>query len=111
MNITERIRKLCEINGISINKLEKELNIGRGNIGRWHKHKPNMEDLMKVANRFEVSANYLLFGEEEKKPTLAVEDELDETTKELMKIASEIDDADRQMLLEMARSIRKRRKA
>lgn len=66
MSITERIRKLCEENNITINRLEKELGIGRGNIGRWHKHKPNSGELLKVANRFNVSAEYLLTGEEPK---------------------------------------------
>lgn len=60
MTITEKIRKLCEANNITINKLEKELGIGRGNIGRWYKHRPNPDDLLKVANRFNVGAEYLL---------------------------------------------------
>ena len=75
MTITEKIRKLCEANNITINKLEKELGIGRGNIGRWYKHKPNSEELLKVANRFNVSVEYLLTGDDpafntEKNPAL-----------------------------------------
>lgn len=62
MTITDRVRNLCETNGLTINKLEIELGIGRGKIGRWQKHRPNPEELLRVANRFNVSAEYLLTG-------------------------------------------------
>ena len=62
MTITDRVRNLCETHGLTINKLEIELGIGRGKIGRWQKHRPNPEELLRVANRFEVSAEYLLTG-------------------------------------------------
>jgi transcriptional regulator with XRE-family HTH domain len=65
MTITDRVRNLCETHGLTINKLEIELGIGRGKIGRWQKHRPNPEELLRVANRFEVSAEYLLTGIED----------------------------------------------
>ena len=116
MTITEKIRKLCEANNITINKLEKELGIGRGNIGRWYKHRPNPDDLLKVANRFNVSAEYLLSDESsfdiqffaEKNPALGNENGMDEITKELVDLAFSLNDSDRALLLEMARSIKKR---
>lgn len=117
MTITEKIRKLCEANNITINKLEKELGIGRGNIGRWYKHRPNPDDLLKVANRFNVSAEYLISDDKltfdkqffaEKNPALENENGMDEVTKELVDLAFSLNDSDRALLLEMARSIKKR---
>ena len=117
MTITERIRKLCAENNLTINKLEKELGIGRGNIGRWHKHRPNSEELLKVANRFSVSADYLLSGDEsalsvqfpgEKNPTLDNESGMDAVTRELVDLAYSLNDSDRVLLLEMAKTIKKR---
>lgn len=116
MTITEKIRKLCEANNITINKLEKELGIGRGNIGRWYKHRPNPDDLLKVSSRFNVSAEYLLSGESsldiqlfaEKNPALDNENGMDDVTRELINLAYSLNDSDRALLLEMARSIKRR---
>ena len=118
MTITEKIRKLCEANNITINKLEKELGIGRGNIGRWYKHRPNPDDLLKVANRFNVSAESLLSDDKltfdiqffaEKNPALDNENGMDEVTKDLIDIIYSLSSEDRKMFLEMAKSITRRR--
>lgn len=66
MGIVNRIRTLCEEKGITINKLEKEVEIGRGNIARWDKHKPNIVNVQKVADYFGVSTDYILTGNEKK---------------------------------------------
>ena len=63
MSISDRIRKLCEQNNITINRLESMLEIGRGNVARWDTHNPNVGRVKKVADYFGVSVEYLL-GEE-----------------------------------------------
>lgn len=66
MGVVDRIRTLCEEKGITINKLEKEVEIGRGNIARWDKHKPNILNVQKVADYFSVTTDYILTGNENK---------------------------------------------
>ena len=89
MGIVDRIRTLCEENGITINKLEKETGIGRGNVARWDKHRPNIDNLQKVADHFGVSADYILTGNENK-PTQ--EGELTEAQREAMELIMKMSD-------------------
>lgn len=72
MNITERISQMCESKGISINKLEQETGIGRGNVARWTDHSPSLDKIQRVAEYFGITVSDLL-GEEKK---LTPEDEL-----------------------------------
>lgn len=83
MGIVDRIRALCEEKGITINKLEKEADIGRGNVARWDKHRPNIDKVQRVADYFGVSADYILTGNENK-PT--IEGELTELQREAFNI-------------------------
>lgn len=60
----QRIIELCKENGITIAKLRSELELGNGFI--WKKEKegkvfnPTAINLLKIANYFGVSADYLL---------------------------------------------------
>jgi len=60
MSIVENIRKLCARDGITINKLERELGLGRGNIARWNTNAPAYDKLMKVAEYFNVTMEELV---------------------------------------------------
>ena len=60
MSIVENIRSLCARDGITINKLEKELGLGRGNIARWDTNAPAYDKLMKVAEYFNVTMEELV---------------------------------------------------
>ena len=65
MGISDRIRILCERAGITINKLEKETGVGRGNVSRWNKHQPGPDKLAAVAAYFDVAVDFLLgYGQE-----------------------------------------------
>lgn len=90
MGIADRIRTLCEMQGITINKLEQALEIGRGNIARWDKHKPSVEKVQAVANYFGLTTEYILTGENENKPT--PEGELTETQREAMELIMKMSD-------------------
>lgn len=62
--IYDRIKHLCKLNGISVNKLEKELGISKGYLSKIDNVKPSNERLNKIASYFNVSLEYLTTGEE-----------------------------------------------
>lgn len=60
--LLENITRLCKKRGISIAKLEREVGIGNGTIGKWGKSSPTVDSLKKVADHFGVSLDALLTG-------------------------------------------------
>ncbi len=60
MGITERVRALCDENGISMRKLERDLGIGNSTIRKWSINTPNADVLQKTARYFGVTVGYLL---------------------------------------------------
>ena len=58
----ERIKALCERDGISVTKLEQTLGFSSNSIGKWGKSgvSPSSDKIAKIATYFEVSADYLL---------------------------------------------------
>ena len=62
MDTAERIKRLTEQKGnrISLNALEKELGFGQYTISTWKKCSPTASRLVKVAEYFGVSVDYLL---------------------------------------------------
>ena len=58
--IYTKVAQLCKQRGISISKLEKEVGIGNGTIGRWEKSSPTVESIKKVADYFGVSVDSLI---------------------------------------------------
>ncbi|MDA7025019.1 helix-turn-helix transcriptional regulator [Bacillus sp. CLL-7-23] len=87
MNAFDRLKKLCNDQGISVNDLEEKLGIGRNSLYSWKKNIPKGSNLIKVGDFFNVSVDYLL-GRTEKEtfePDLTAKDERD-IQKELKKI-------------------------
>ena len=99
--------RLCESVGKSPSAVALENGITKSNVTYWKKGRnmPSDVTLAKLASYFETTVDELI--KDEKKPLPNIEDELDETTKELVDIAYSLNDNDRKVLLEMARSIRK----
>ncbi|WP_429969083.1 helix-turn-helix domain-containing protein [Enterococcus sp. AZ136] len=60
MTAFDRLKLLCEKQGISVNDLEEKLGIGRNSLYSWKKNIPKGTNLIKVADYFEVSTDYLL---------------------------------------------------
>ena len=60
------IRALANAKGLSLTNLEIALGLGNGTISRWNKSSPNSDKLVKVADYFHVSTDYLLCRTEEK---------------------------------------------
>ena len=58
--VKDRILSLCDREGITITKLEKILDLGDKTIRRWGTAAPNAGPLMKVADYFAVSTDFLL---------------------------------------------------
>lgn len=60
MDVTARIKALCEERNISVRKLERDLGIGNGSVLRWSKQIPNADTLLRAAEYFGVTVGYLL---------------------------------------------------
>lgn len=79
MTLKERIKKLANSEGLSIPKLEDELGFGGGTISRWDKSAPSADKLAKIADRYNVTVNYLLYGGERICPECGFHFFLDDT--------------------------------
>lgn len=62
MTLKERIKSLCKNNGVSLNKLETELDFAKGYLSKLDKSTPNSAKLQKIADYFGVSLDYLMTG-------------------------------------------------
>ena len=67
MGTLDIIRTLCAKNGTSLKALEKELGFSNGSLAKSATIKA--ERLQKIAERFNVSVDYLMTGEEPNKKT------------------------------------------
>lgn len=57
----DRIKYLCQKNGVTITKLESDLGFGNTSIKKWRNDvSPSVDKIVKVANYFNVSTDYLL---------------------------------------------------
>jgi len=71
--------KLCEEKGLSVSKAAENCGISRSTASKWKQKGlvPSMDTLKKISDYFDVSVDYLLYGEEKNKADLekpAVED-------------------------------------
>ncbi|WMI81896.1 helix-turn-helix domain-containing protein [Anaerotignum sp. MB30-C6] len=60
----DRIKSLCKKHGISVNRLEQELDIAKGSLCKMNTSKPSVERAQKIADYFGVTVDYLMNGEE-----------------------------------------------
>ena len=60
MLIYERIKMLCKEKNVTITGTEKELGFARGSLCKIDKNKPSAERLQKLANYFDVEADWLV---------------------------------------------------
>lgn len=64
MSILGRIGELRkQREKLSINKLEQECGLTRGSMAKWDDHAPSPDKVKKVADYFNVSVEYLLYGD------------------------------------------------
>ncbi|MEW4223165.1 helix-turn-helix transcriptional regulator [Rossellomorea marisflavi] len=60
MTAFDRVKSLCDEQKISVVELEEKLGFGRNSLYGWKKKTPNGANLVKVAEFFNVSVDYLL---------------------------------------------------
>ena len=76
MNLRDRIKELSSQRKVSVAELERTLGFGNGSISKWNKQSPSTEKLMKVANYFDVSLDYLV-GRNNDKYDLSPQEKID----------------------------------
>ena len=64
MTLKERIQEQCKKQNISMNQLETELEFGKGYLSKLGKSTPNAIKIKKIAERLNVSVDYLMNGDE-----------------------------------------------
>ena len=67
--IYTNVSNLCKSHGISIAKLEKELNFGNATVRGWISSSPTIEKLKAVADYFGVTVDSLLSDDDTPKAT------------------------------------------
>lgn len=60
--LVTNIRNMCIEAKISVPKLEKELGFGNSAIYNWDKNSPSIDKIIQVANYFERSIDYVVYG-------------------------------------------------
>lgn len=58
--IVDRIKQLAMDHAMTINELERKIDVGQGTISRWNQRTPGIDKVEKVAKYFYVSVDYLL---------------------------------------------------
>lgn len=56
----DRLKKLADAQGMSINSVENKIGLGTNTLYSWKKKIPSGQNLTKVADYFHVSTDYLL---------------------------------------------------
>lgn len=82
---SERLYKLRTQKGITQTELSKELNIKQNSYSNWEKRnrQPDYEMLIKIANYFNVSVDYLICNDKkEESKIVKISNELNESEKE-----------------------------
>lgn len=70
MALLERVKKLCDEHGETLASLERKMDFGNGTIRRWENTIPSGDRLVKVADYFHVSVDYLLGREPYEPPAI-----------------------------------------
>lgn len=94
---SDRLRQLRKQHKISQDALAKQLFVSQQSIAKWEKGKitPNPETIVKIANIFDVSTDYLLghsdiFKIDEEEPTQEEWDSLTDTQKLIIELMGKL---------------------
>ena len=72
MNVLERVQKLCKQQGVSIAKMERDIEISKGASYKWKNSDPSMDALKKLSAYFNVPAEYITHGNSDEETTIDV---------------------------------------
>lgn len=59
----EKIKKLADDRGVSINQIESDLGFSRGSIYKWDKNVPSVFKIKQVADYFDITVDSLINGD------------------------------------------------
>lgn len=106
----EIFEKLLMERGVTAYKVAKATGISTGSMTDWKKGRsaPKVDKLQKIADYFGVSVDYLLGNESKEKTPAEADVTFDDFTYAMYGEAKELTDEDKNMLLEMARMLKKR---
>lgn len=106
----EIFEKLLMERGVTAYKVAKATGISTGSMTDWKKGRsaPKVDKLQKIADYFGVSVDYLLGNEPKEKTPAEADVTFDDFTYAMYGEAKELTDEDKNMLLEMARILKKR---
>ncbi len=105
----DRIQSLCKSKGVSGSRMCLDLGLSKStlsDIKSGRKKGVSTDTAKKIAGYFNVSVGYLLGEEEQKENPTVKDDGIPEDLKELISLLKELPEDKRQMLLQIARSIR-----
>ena len=102
MAILEKIRILAAEKGVSLAQFERDCGFSKNSVVEWDKHMPSGDKLLRAAQYFGVSVDYLLGNSEE-------EEEFPEIYFSFLRGAKELDlsQRDLDLLLDIARRFKK----
>lgn len=94
----QRLKQLRKQKKLTQTELANELNLSHGAIAMWEtdKRQPDNETLIRLADFFGVSVDYLLGRSEEKTPP---DDDLSEGEKKLVELATYLTDEEREEII------------
>lgn len=93
MTTFDRVKKLCDEQGLSIVELEEKVGFGRNALYKWKKQSPKTETLEKVADYFNVSTDYLLGRTDKKRYYDLTEKDERDIEKQLEDIINNVSDS------------------
>lgn len=64
MDIYTRVAEMASERGVSLAKVERDVDLGNGTIGKWRTMSPKLETVAKVAEYFGVTIDELVRAEE-----------------------------------------------
>ena len=109
-------KDLCNKKDVSPSRACLDMGLSRSLGAKWKNTgaNPSYEVLTKIADYFGVSVDYLLDNEQKEKPATQKSDEpemsFDDFTYAMHNESKELTDDDKQLLLDMARTLKQRRK-
>lgn len=65
MGLYERIKEFADEKGVTVYRIEKDLNLSNGAISKWRQSVPNSDNLFKVAKYLGTTIDILLSEKEE----------------------------------------------
>ena len=71
MSIISRIKDVARNKGLTISDIEKACNLGENSIYKWDRSSPSLEKVVRVANKIDVSIDYLATGKNASYNTLS----------------------------------------